>query len=265
MCYKTRQSSERIKQMKQNLLSMVQRILESRDAQEINSIQDTREAMQVANIVKETYEHLMYVRDIKAKNNLLTLHSMSDLKHPTYLQFKDDIAQVDMIKYFNKDSGRYTDLQYLKPEEFINRSFMLNPREPYVVMVKDYTDVMLYVRNDKGPQFWTSFDDNHIVLDSWDSSVEDTIEEENTVSYGVKIPQFILEDDFVPDLAPQHFPLLLSKSKVMAAMELDREYDQMEDDRARKQLMTVNDHSKRLLGQDSTLWQNRKLSGRHTH
>lgn len=43
--------------MKQTLLEMVQRILESIDGQMIESIEDTREAVQVANCVKETYYH----------------------------------------------------------------------------------------------------------------------------------------------------------------------------------------------------------------
>ena len=45
--------------MKQTLLEMVQRILESRDMQLVNSIFDTREAVQVANIIKECYIHLL--------------------------------------------------------------------------------------------------------------------------------------------------------------------------------------------------------------
>lgn len=242
---------------------MVQRILESRDAQVVESINDTREAMQVANIIKETYEHLLYVRDIKSRNNLLTFESLSDLEHPTYLRFKDDVAQIDLIKYYNKSAEKYNDLQWMEPEKFIDRSLHLNPNADNVETCTDFSGVIFNVYNDRAPQFWTSFDDTNIVLDAYDKSIENTVQETNTVSYGIKIPQFKLEDTFVPDLAPQHFSLLLSKSKVMAAMELDKEYDQLEDDRARKQLITANEHARRLLGQEPVLWQNRIRTGRH--
>ena len=243
---------------------MVQRILESRDAQVVNSIEDTREAMQVANIIKETYYHLLYVRDIKSRTNLITFDSLSDLTHPTYLRFKDDVAQIDMLKYFDKKQERYVDLTMLDPQDFIERSLMLNPKDEHITTCKDFSGVNFNVYNDRAPTFWTSFDDEHIVFDAYNKEVEDTITETNAMAYGIKYPEFKLEDTFIPDLAPQHFSLLLSKSKVMAAMELDKEYDQLEDDRARKQLMTVNDHSKRLLGQDATLWKNRNRSGRRT-
>lgn len=250
--------------MKQTLLEMVQRILESRDAQVINSLSDTREAQQIANIIKETYYHLLYVRDIKCKNNLLNFESLSDLDHPTYLRFKDDVAQVDMIKYYDLKTEKYVDLQFLDPQEFLDRSLHLNPKEDNVVSVTDFTGIVLNVYNDRVPHFWTTFDDEYLVLDSWNSEVEHTIQEQNTVSYGIKLPEFKIEDTFVPDLAPQHFALLLSKSKVMAAMEIDKEYDQFEDDRSRKQLVSANEHSRRLLGMETRLWKNRKRSGRGT-
>ena len=250
--------------MKQTLLEMVQRILESRDMQLINSIYDTREAMQVANIVKECYEHLLYVREIKTRNSLLTFDSLSDLAHPTYLKFKDNIAQIDVFKYYDKKNEKYNDLQLLQTKDFLDRSLYLNPHDDNVSQVVDFTGVTLNVYNDRAPSYWTSFDDEHIVLDAYDSSVENTVEEANTVSYGVYIPEFKLEDTFIPDLAPQHFSYLLSKAKVMTAMELDREYNQLEDDRARKELLTANEHSRRLRGQEPVQWQNRIRSGRRS-
>lgn len=250
--------------VKQTLLEMVQRILESRDMQLINSIYDTREAMQVANIIKECYVHLLYVREIKTRNSLLTFDSMSDLSHPTYLRFKDDVAQIDTLKYFDTKENKYVDLQLLQPKDFLDRSLCLNPADTNVISVTDFSGISFNVYNDRAPQFWTSFDDEHIVFDAFDSSVDNTIQNSKTVSYGIRIPEFKLEDTFVPDLAPQHFSYLLSKAKVMTAMELDKEYNQLEDDRARKELLTANEHSRRLRGQLPVQWQNRMRTGRHS-
>lgn len=254
--------------MKQTVLEMVQRILESLDLQVVNSIYDTREAQQIARIIKETYYHLLHVREIKCKNDLIQLHSLSNTKYPTYLQFNEDVTNIDQFKYFVKDENRYVDIQWLEPEEFLERSLQLSKKffDPNVTNVEkivDFTGVTLYVYNDRHPRYYTSFDDTHIVLDSWDSEVEHTVEEENTVVYGIKLPEFKLEDTFVPDLSPQHFGYLYSQSKVQAGNELLKEIDRLELDRAKKQLITSNEHSRRQKGLTPVLWQNRQRSGRH--
>ena len=92
--------------MKQNLLEMVQRILEAIDGQMVESIEDTREAMQVARCVKESYEHLLYTRDIKAKSNLIQLHSLSDTTQPTVFRFNEDLEQISTFKYFDKTNEK---------------------------------------------------------------------------------------------------------------------------------------------------------------
>jgi hypothetical protein len=76
------------------------------------------------------------------------------------------------------------------------------------------------------------------------------------------MPEFKLEDEFVPDLAPQHFSLLLSTAKVQAAYELNREFDQLENNRAMKQKATADRHAQRQRGQDGTTWKRRKRNGR---
>lgn len=250
--------------VKQNLLEMVQRILESLDLQVVNSISDTREAQQIARIIKETYYHLLQVREIKSKSNLLQLVSLSDTTHPTYLKFNDDVTNIDQFKYYRKDEERYVDVEWMAPQEFLDRSLSLNPKLDNVETITDFSGIKLNVRNDKHPQYYTSFDDEYIVLDSWNKEVEHTINEQNTVVYGIKLPKFELVDTFVPDIAPQHFGYLLSKSKVNAGTEILKEYDSVEADRAMKELISTNKHARRQLGQEPTLWMRRPRSGRVT-
>lgn len=255
--------------MKYTLLEMVQRILESIDGQMIESIEDTREAVQVANCVKETYYHLLYTRDIKANNNLVQLHSLSDVNHPTEFYINDDIAQILLFKYYDKTNDKYVDLQWLDPEKFIDHSLNMftratdNEGNPLVQQITDASGVIYNVRNDRNPQYFTSFDDKHFVCDAWNKKDTTTMIEQYTVVYGVVLPEFKIEDNFVPDIAPQHFQLLLSKSKVQAAYELNKTFDQLENDRARKQIATADEHAQRVKGLEKTLWKNRPKSGRH--
>lgn len=242
---------------------MVQRILESIDGQMVESIEDTREAMQVARCVKESYEHLLYTRDIKAKSNLVQLHSKSDTKQPTVFTINDDLQQLSLFKYYDKSNERYVDLTWMEPEQFVDMCLNRNPTKENIENIVDVDSGVRYnIYNDRCPQYYTSFNDKEFVCDAYNKENGHTLMEQYTVVYGYTQPEFKLEDDFVPDLAPQHFSLLLSTAKVQATYELNKTIDALERDRARKQLVTADKHAQRVRLQDGTTWKNRKRSGR---
>lgn len=249
--------------MKQNLLEMVQRILEAIDGQMVESIEDTREAMQVARCVKESYEHLLYTRDIKAKANLVQMHSLSDTNQPTVFSINDNIEQITMFKYYDKENERYVDLTWMEPEQFVSMCLDRNPTKDNVQNVTEpHSGIRYNVYNDRCPQYFTSFNDKEFVCDAFNSEDGHTLMEQYTVVYGYVQPEFRLEDEFVPDLAPQHFGLLLSTAKVQATYELNKTLDELEHDRLMKQRVTADKHAQRVRGQDGTTWKNRKRYGR---
>lgn len=241
---------------------MVQRILEAIDGQMIESIEDTREAMQIARCIKETYEHLLYTRDIKAKNNLIQVHSLSDTTQPTVFLINDNIQQIEIFKYYDNVNERYVDLRWMEPAEFIDMCLHRDPRRDDIINITDPSGVRYNVYTSRAPQYYTSFDDIHLVCDAFNKEDGSTLLENYTVVYGTICPEFKLEDTFVPDLAPQHFSLLLSEAKVQATYELNKELDTIERDRAMKQKVTSDKHAQRVLGQDGTTWKNRKCCGR---
>ena len=180
---------------KMTLLEMVQRILEYTDGQVVQSINDTREAMQVAQCVKESYEHLLYTRDIKAKADLIQLHSMSDTTQPTVFHINDDVEQISLFKYYDKHNERYVTLQWMEPECFIDLCLHRDPRKDNVITITEPTSGVKYnVYNDRVATYYTSFNDKDIVCDAWNSEDTDTMVEEYTVVYGYKQPVFKLED-----------------------------------------------------------------------
>lgn len=250
--------------MKQTLLEMVQRILEAIDGQVVDSIEDTREAMQIANCIKESYQHLLYTRDIKAKSNLIQIHSMSDVTQPTTFLINENIEQITLFKYYDSANNRWVTLTWMDPENFIDMCLNRDPRLDNVTNLREPISGVSYnVYNDRAPQYFTSFDDQHLVCDAYNTQDSETLMEESTVIYGYVQPEFKLEDEFVPDLAAQHFPLLLSTAKVQAAYELNKSFDQLEHDRAMKQKVTADKHAQRVRGLDNTTWKNRLRTGRH--
>lgn len=254
---------------KQTLLEMVQRIAEYIDAGTVTSISDTRESMQIARIVKETYEDLLIRNEIRVEKNFYTLDSIIDPdSHPTYLKFKEPVININSIEYFNEATDNWTSLSYIEPEDFIriqsnmNKTFDNTTGDPLFMDIVDYNGVKFRVRTNKHPSTFTILNDEYAVFDSFDKRFDDTIQESKVRVYGTFMPEFILEDDFIPNMNTIHFPLLLSLSKVNALMELKTESNPQEVNRARKQTIITSRIDRRIEGQDGTTWKNRKFYGR---
>jgi hypothetical protein len=75
----------------------------------------------------------------------------------------------------------------------------------------DNTD--LYVRTDKHPSYYTSFNDYYIIMDSYDSSVEATLQQSKTRAMGSVYPSFSQTDSFEPDIDKNLIPLLTAEAK----------------------------------------------------
>ena len=63
------------------------------------------------------------------------------------------------------------------------------------------------------PSIYTSFDDEHIVMDGFKSSVVSTLQTTKTQAYGIVTPTFSLSDTFEPDLDEDLIPYLLAEAK----------------------------------------------------
>ena len=247
--------------MKQTLLEIVQRVAEYIDGETINSINDTREATQIANIVKETYQYLLQTREINTRDTIIHFDDSVDVTKPNYLKYKDTVFEIFDLKYKDLETGRYTLIQWIEPELFLQKSLSLDPNDTNVQQVVEYTGITYFIRNDKQPQYYTSFDDVHIAFDSYNSNYETTIHDNNVIAQGRYMPEFKLEDDFVPNMAPQHFPLLLSKSKEIAGVELKEYSNPLESDRAAKLTIITNRLANREL-KEARLWHTRENTGR---
>lgn len=207
---------------KRNLLGYVQNILSSMDADSVNSIGDTDEAMQIADIVEEAYFNLLDEFDFKYKNDLFTLHSSSNPNKPTHMRLPDNVQWIETIKYNVRRetegdiTDRYRRISYVEPEEFLGWIQGRNPQDDFVEKVEDFSGIELFIRNNKSPEYWTSFDDEWVVFDSWDKEKETTMQSSKTLCFGPKRPSFIKEDSFVPDLPENLVSLLLVEAKSLA-------------------------------------------------
>lgn len=203
---------------KLTLLEIVQDILSDLSSDEVNSITDTIESMQVAQIVSTTYAHIIDGRDWPHLYKLFQVTSWADSAYPTYFTLPEKVDTLLWIKYDKKK------VVYKDPIAFIE---LLDSRinATNKTDIIDQSGITLYVYNDRNPSYWTSFDDTTIVMDAYDSSVDTTLQTQKTECYGKELPVFTLADSFVPNLPAQMFSYLVAEAKAHASLVLQQAPD----------------------------------------
>ena len=227
------------------LLELVQAILSSMDSDDVSSINETVEALQVANIVRDNFMLMVSNSLIPEHFTLSTLNSPASTSYPNYFSYPDGCKKLEYIKYKTQDG--YVDLCYLSPEEFVNLSNKRDPDSLEVDEVVDYGGVTLNIRTDKQPTYWTTFDDNNIVCDSYDSTEDpDYLLASKTQAYYSAIPTFTISDSFTPDIDDNLFPLLLSESKSTAWFELKQQAHTKAEQSSKRQLSRIQKNRSRF-------------------
>jgi hypothetical protein len=97
--------------MKMTLLDMTQSILSSMGSDQVNSIGDTVESQQVADILKQTYFNMLGRYDLPEHNRIIQLDPSNDATKPTLMFRPAGVHRIEWIKYFNSNpsSGSQTD------------------------------------------------------------------------------------------------------------------------------------------------------------
>lgn len=215
--------------MKMTLLEMVQDILSDMESDEVNSIDDTQEGLQVAQIVKSSYYAMISNRNWPHTKKAISLLPSNAVDKPTHMRISEDVKEVLFINYnverATDDRKMYKPVKWLEPDSFLHLLNHRNSSEDNVKVVSDYSGIELLVITDKAPQYYTSFDDVHVVFDSFDENVDNTLQESKIQASGYVVPSWKHEDDFVPDLPIEAFTALLEEAKSRAMFKLKQVQD----------------------------------------
>ncbi len=202
---------------KMTLLEMVQDILSDMDSDEVNSINDSTESLQVAQIIKSTYYNIVDGKDYPFFKELFQLDTSGTSARPTHMKIPETIIDLEWIKYDCKKTGetrtRYTKIEYKTPEEFLEIVDKRISTATNIKVVTDSTGIKLSIYKDKAPTYFTSFDDEYLVFDAYDSTVETNLQNSKTQCHGKRSVAFTLSDSFTPDMPVQMFSYLLNDAK----------------------------------------------------
>ena len=203
---------------KRTMLNMVQGILSAMDSDVVSSITETEEAMQVSRVIEDTYYDIVDEHDLAHTQDLFALEGLADTDKPTHMKLPQDVSKILWIKYDKRmeagDPKDYQEVEYLEPKRFIEMCASRDSTDTDNYKVVGYSNnIPIIINKTSPPTWWTSFDDEYIIFDSYYSTLDSTLQTAKTLCYGNMRPPFTSNSDtFVPDLPEQLFGLLYNEA-----------------------------------------------------
>lgn len=336
--------------MQFTVLDMTQNILSALGSDEVNSISDTTESMQVAQIIKNKYYDIVSRGELPEHEELFQLDPPLNSTTPVLMYVPDGVSKVEWVKYFDTNTGLTTgsvsyghgvnvDLppstppwyttsstsnsigtgtkvftvaddnlsvqlgdkvamssganmmfgsvvdyvgyvltinvlskigsgtfsdwsiyenqnsvappgyQYvtvLPIQQFIDH---VNKFDPYdndtqsFIFTDSYNNVSnnftFYYKTNQTPQYCTILSNYSVIFDAFDNTQDTTLQASKTLVLGQIVPTFTMDDNFIPDLDDQQFPLLLNEAKSLAFFELKQQAHTKADQEIKRQWSTV--------------------------
>ena len=238
--------------MKRDLLDMVQEILSEMDSDEVDSIDDTVESEQVVSILKSSYYAMMSNRDWPHLRRSIQIEGIGDTTKPTHMRVQDNVKELCFIKYNKEKDGAtkkdYSGVDYLQPDKFLHKTNQEDSSSAVVDTITDTGGIEVLVRNDRSPSYYTSFDDEYIVFDSYDNAVDTTLQEAKVQSMAYVVPAWTSSDTFIPDLPDDAFTALVEEAKSRAMLRLKQQPDSKAEQEAGRQNRWLARKARRVNG-----------------
>lgn len=216
------------------------------DGDEVNSISDNTESLQVVHCAEIVYNDLITQADLPEQYAIFNLDASGDADLPIVMYRPDGYETVDWIKYKHTDDSTTT-WTLLKPilfDEFLSRQDGLDPTEDGVdTLTLTVNGMSMEVRyyNDRDPDWYTTFDDNTILFSSIDLDVDSTLQTSKTLCYGQRSELFISVDSFTPAFDSNMHQLWLQETKALASAEIRQVPNAKAEQAARKGWIKLQD------------------------
>lgn len=221
------------------LLEMTQSILSDIGGDEVNSIEDTFEASQVAEIIRTTYLAMMSNRNWPHLKRMCKLTAAGNVDTPTHFTITDDVKELLSVKYncapASSAKKEYQPIIYKEPDEFLRYVYSRDSSQDNVQTVIDPSGVELFIINNAAPKYMTSFNDVSVVMDSFDSEVDSTLQESKIQVMAYVMPEWEHTDNATPDLPTEAFSALLETAKSTCFLRVAQRADQMSAVESRRQ------------------------------
>lgn len=229
-----------------SLLDIVQKTLSAMDSDEVNSISDTTESLQVADNAEIVYNDLITTADLPEQYRLFGLTASGSSSYPIVMYRPDGFETIDWVKY-KCTVDDVTSWELLKPidfDEFLKRQDGLLATDTDVdqmSLVLDDTTLEILYYNDRDPAWYTTFDDNTLIFSSIDLTLETTLQNSKTLCYGQYSSQFLAIDSFTPSFDSNVHQIWLHETIALCSARMRQVTDMKAEKGARKGWIKLQD------------------------
>jgi hypothetical protein len=166
------------------------------------------------------------------------------------MRLNTDIYMLHNLLYNKRKDGAerddYQTVKYCPPDEFLELCNARNETLSNYTQITDFGGAAITIRNDVAPTWYTTFDDDYFVFDSYDSAVDSTLRSSKTQAIVSAVPTWTHEDSFVPDLPQQAFSMLLEESRSVVWNSLKQLPNQKAEQRSQRQRRNMNLNAHRI-------------------
>lgn len=254
--------------MRQTLLEIVQGLLDAMDSDEVNSISDTTESLQVARLCRGVFYDCATDLGLQEHEAVFELNPSADINKPVLMTIPNNVSKVLWIKYNHKLStetvSKYVEIAkenfldfFTKQQNYDTEAY---PNQDEMTYVSNTENFELKYLTDTMPTRYTSLSNNTLLFNSIDLTEDTTLQKSKTMCGGLVYPSFDLLDDFYPTLDPAQFSYYVNKCKVRAFYELKQVENREAGGEARKQKIAIQTNKFRL-PEDSALTRQKRLTG----
>ena len=227
------------------LLDIIQNVMIAMGDDPINSIEDSPESEDLAVMAKGVFEEIITWDEWPDTFKIASLDYVSDYDCPVALKINDDFRYIESVEYFIEDRNTFRTLDYYTPPRFLDATnWYFN--DTHHIKVKGYgiDSSFVPVLNNKDPQYYTTFDDKHIITNSYDYERESNLQESNCRVWVCVVPDFKIEDNFILNYQQDLINLFISELKVAASYYMN----QQDNPRDRKQTLRILNKLRRYKG-----------------
>jgi hypothetical protein len=161
---------------KRTILQLVQQLGESIGSDEIDTLDETIEASEIATILEQTVTEVISRKRwefIKDRVRQLDIRDIASTQLNT-LVIPSDVTRINCLKYRdtnNADVTTFIKLTYMQPCEFIEFVQARNSADSNITAIANDDGVLINVLTDNAPTRWTSFDEENITFDAYDATL----------------------------------------------------------------------------------------------
>jgi hypothetical protein len=187
--------------MSLTVLKVVQDMLSDMDSDSVNSIGDTQEAYQVASALERVYNQSISDYDFMHIQTGYQLQGAGDPATPTQMSCPHSTQTILEVRYDTQLVGAsapsLATIDYLTPSQFVNIVSNLDTSATNTDAVVIPGGTTVGIRNDRAPKYWTSFDQETLVFDAYNNTVDTTLQASKSWVFGAVGDKLVLADSTV--------------------------------------------------------------------